>query len=394
MSTEDRELDGLLTETLHQEAKHFLPPGHLADSAVRGGRRRRRRRVFATVAGCAGIVAICGVTGQALATRVGSTGQASTGGPTSSQTSTLMSPYQWAESLPAGSSTSSTMMNGTFLIAGGNTHRLDATDAGLIGPVAGGYLTLLEREKEHPFSLTSKYAIVTSEGAIVRTLPDVSEGAAQGAVISPDGQSIAYGDSVVDAQTLEQQATLPEDASRLEAWTEQGIVYSARGGNQLLWRQGSQPLALSGPVGNLFTDNGRTFVSDSGCVTVRQVQADGGVQVVRQYCGPGVAMSLSPDGTELLMSNYQVLNVATGAVQDFKGGQSTVADLLPNSAVSWESPQRLLIAVAGEASGDSTYGASGSRPNIVVRCNAETAACERAGQPLDVDVSDQLQVAQ
>ncbi len=323
MDTNSR-LEQELSNALRASARLDPVSEEFVSRALRAGQRSQHRRRFA-YAGAAVAAATVLVASATVVPRMledAQTGRDSAAVPNETvrtrQSADPETLFAWARGLPLGAAPDSTYLAGTRLVSAGGTLPLDGTDADLVGAIDGGYLVLLEREEENPYSFYSGLVRVATNGSTTR-LP-AGEGGVQGEVISPDGSLVAYGRHVVRVSDLAVVADLPGEATLLEGWSDHGIVFYDDGGSAWLWQPGQDPRPLSERIGGRVSASGRTFIASGGCSVVQEIAASGEVSRLLENCGLGRPLSLSPSGDALLTSSGTFVAVPSGGEDDFGPG--------------------------------------------------------------------------
>jgi hypothetical protein len=255
---------------------------------------------------------------------------------------------------------------------------LQTTDAGLVGQTVAGLVVLVEgsNDRGHPFD--SRYVLVEDDGDIVdMPVSTRTAGAAQGALVSPDGRHFTNGGPVIDKATGAIVAEMPEPAAYLHAWTPMGIIYSpehgsARENPYFLWAIGSEPIRLErdpGRYGN-GTDIGARGRGD-GCSEIVRISATGATEPQTTACLPSM-LSVSPHGTYGITTDLQVVDTTTGTTHAI--AEEALREIPRYTPTYWESEDSVLIPVPSTR----------TDTELLVRCNMRTITCERATDPIDV----------
>ncbi|WP_426242675.1 hypothetical protein [Nocardioides sp. LHG3406-4] len=367
-----------------------------ADQALQAGRRRRRRRTSALVAGSA--VAV--VAGLLVVPGMGPDREL--GPVTGSAAADPSAQLAWARSLPEGLEpglpmfTDAGLRDGTAMVeVPGNVDKSRPAQR-----VSGGWLVMLRTDAPEMAP-----AVLTPDGGL-RALPayrDNQGGGWSPAFVSPDGVQVAYGNRVVNVETLDL-SEIPHDPAvveepsttwatglRISGWTDEGLVYRGAPtfeglGTEWLLRPDGSTVELGGPESLIFSIGhgaaGYALTYDyseksNTCATLSRVTPVAWEEEATHCMGRylGEALDLSPDGRWLLTDDLpEIWDVRNGKWVSLDAPADVLADddLEWLGAVGWETDDTLLIPLnGGEGAGKQTI--------QVVRCAVSTGACEKAG---------------
>ena len=360
MATET-ELERRLHDELHaRSGADPLPERVLTDSLALGHRALRRRRRGALLAAAASLVVVSGLValgaqGQGDPPRPAPAPPTATPTPGPDEPDTV-APVAWANGLPLGAPPEVPYLAGTTVVLPDGTRvETGGSGAGVIGLTVAGLVLLVETETEHPYSFSSRYALVTDSGE-VRDLPvsTLTADGAQEAVVSPDGELFTSGGEILDMRDLAVVGEVPEAADILISWTPAGIVYGV-GERSYVWSEGHEPQGLAQLPGTFA--NG-TDVGLKGCHVVRL--STEGTTATLSECIDGLR-AVSPSGRWALTDDLRLVDVATGASR-YLAGSAVHPIPYAFDKVRWDGDQSLMFPVGA----------------LLVRCDTSTVTCERA----------------
>ena len=198
-----------------------------------------------------------------------------------------------------------------------------------------------------------------------------------GCGLSPDRTQLSVGEIVVALPEGTQVGQGPPDLRSCNAWTEQGMVYQARGDGRndyWLW-DGSERTPLPESAGSLRSDGfGLNHRSRGTCDEVVRLTPAGEVVVVREFCEHDLRyQSLSPDARSVLTDEDDVLDVVTGNVIGSIDRPADFAAVYPED-ILWEDKSTVLLLVSHEF----RTGGEWRRQAVFVRCDVSGEECERA----------------
>jgi hypothetical protein len=266
-------------------------------------------------------------------------------------------------------------------VSKGNLHigkvdvRIPGNDVGLIGPVHGGWLVLVEVESSA--GMKSEYRVINEAGES-RVLPQV-EYQAQEQAISPDGTLVAYGSVVVEVATGRVVESLPSNADYLVAWTDQGVVFRDAAGDSWLWRSPGAAVRLDAPIAQVFPwSKYAVTIPRNGCNSLVSIGSDGSERAAYTGCGDQMVSSPSPGGDYILSRGGRVLSSST------KGDllPALPTDVVVPRLAAWEDATHVIFPLATAT--DPSQGSSADSAQIViVRCDVSAGTCGRAGSAVD-----------
>jgi len=340
-----------------------LPEQVLVDSLTLGHRALRRRReglvgAVAALALVAGLAAAT-VRGESDTPEPAPSPPTVTPSPTASEAPATVRAGTWANALPLGAPPDVPYLAGTDVILPDGTRvETGGTGAGVIGLTVPGLVLLVESETEHPFSFTSRYAVVTYASE-VRDLPasTLTQDSAQEALVSPDGRYFTNGGGILDMTDLSVVGDVPDAATIMLAWTPAGILYGDYGKPGATYHL----LRDDGSIVDLDRDPGSypngTDVGYHGCRVVRLSAA--GVTPMSD-CISGLR-SVSPSGRWALTDDLRLVDVGTGESR-YLAGAPVDPEPYAYDKVWWDGDDSLLVPVFAQ----------------LVRCDTATLTCERA----------------
>lgn len=196
-----------------------------------------------------------------------------------------------------------------------------------------------------------------------------------GCGLSPDRTRLSVGEIVVELPEGNQVGEGPPDLRSCNAWTDQGMVYQARGDGRndyWLW-DGSERTPLPESAGSLRSDGfGLNHRSRGTCDEVVRLTQAGEVVVVREFCEHDLGY-LSPDARSVLTHADEVLDVATGGLVGNIDRPPEFSDVYPED-VLWEDETTVLLLLSHEF----RAGGEWRRQAVFVRCDVSGERCERA----------------
>lgn len=371
----------LLRDRLRAEEPIVRPDPYLASSVIDTGsetlRRRHVRRTASTGALVAVLVAGAGVAAlwSKNADSAAPSGPPSTGLPTTREPRIPVA--AWAEQLPLGAGPTVPYIVGTTLfrpdgesidltVAAGSGDGLRVADAAIVGQTVAG-LVLLVEDVGPGVALASRYVLVETDGDVVdMPVSTRTAGAAQEAVVSPDGRYFTNGGPVIDKQSGEVVAEMPEAAEYLHAWTPAGVLYSDHDSRFHLWDLGEAPVPVrSGNPGYFENGTDVGFRTHDGCTQVVRLVADGDVDPINEICLPPL-MTLSPTGSYGLTQDLRVVDTLTGVASRIE--DQPLGEMYAHADKFWEDDHTVLMSVEGMSDGS----------GMLVRCDVRERSCERA----------------
>ncbi|MEO8108313.1 MAG: hypothetical protein ABI720_13475 [Actinomycetes bacterium] len=383
--------DETRVRTLLAEYAGTVPVHDFAGNAWDRGRARRRNRrlggVVAVAAATAVVVlAYSGLDGRLFSEPIPpaspSPSPSPSLSPSPSETKTTEAPkgppvFKWAQGLPRGEDARAAFGVGGVLYAGDQRLRMPGVPRwhnGVYASTPNGWM-ISWSDCENQARNCSFNGLMATDGSIT-TLPYPASGARETFAISPDYSRVMFDRWILDANTGEVLADLPNNVGYINAWTPNGIVYfDERGGanQQRWWQPGSRPIRMKG--GADYRSDGLGIGFGGGCSTVQRLLAGGEVAVVMDYCEDDPLADLSPSGTRAVTDSGLIINVPGGrelGSLDVPDNFST--DYYPESML-WEDANNILYVIPD-------YKATFRSPMLIVRCSATSGECERASATL------------
>jgi hypothetical protein len=283
--------------------------------------------------------------------------------------------FAWAESLPRGDDARAAYVVGHTMYVGNN--RVDLGDGNYAepkAPVDGGWFATYGQIDEVGNWVDVKRGVLAPGGSFRPFAYQPQGHLKPGHAVSPDGSQVVYDATVVDVETGEVVAELPDKARFVESWTSQGIAYQDHDSTTWLWTATSNPRLMGDWT---FLSPEFAVLYGPGCTSVGRLESTGDITEVGILCN-GVS-SISPTGAFAVSASGQVERVQNGQVLlnlDVPPPMDGLAPLAGSycCAYHWEDDDTLLVVVGNVAVEDVSW--------LFVRCQVETAACERASDVL------------
>ena len=325
-----------------------------------GAEPRRSSRVRGILLPVASAVAACAVVGTVVLVRGALTNEASSVPSATGQSSPID-----VTSLPQGAPTTLGYIDGVTLHTGDQEIALPGDDAGIQGALPDGWLVIVERGDAS--TLSSEYVLVSSRGDL-SPLPAPSR-SGYGAAVSPDGASLVYGGTILDAESLRELGALPQGSAQVAGWNQFGIYVGQANGTDVVADDGSMVTSLDAGVSAVAGDSKRVLINGrDNCVTVVE-QSGQPMTELLTGCGPEAPQSISPNGEWVLTRDLTLRSV--------EGGQAFELGIAPSSAFAWaagwEGDSSVVLSVSLNDEGTQQQ---------LVRCAVSTGSCELAGTPV------------